>query len=68
MPMGMPVCRGHFDDLGKLLPGRIATPCEGQRAYDLPSRVKRVQLGCIRRLEDKLPLGMRQREQQDITL
>ncbi len=63
MFMGIPVGRGGLDRLHDLLPGLKALAFESQRTQDLPPGFDQIEIGCIRRLIDKLRARMMDHEQ-----
>lgn len=67
MLVRVPACHGRrLHRLPALLPGRAAPTGQCQRARDLPPRLDQVQIDGIGRLEDELPAGMMDLEQQQI--
>jgi hypothetical protein len=66
MPMPVPVGRRLVDGPAHLLPRLEPTPLQRQRLEHLPPRLDQVQVRGVHRLEDELPAGMRQAEQQHV--
>jgi hypothetical protein len=64
--MGVPVLGGLVHGLADCSPPLNTPPLEGQRAQHLPPGFNQVHGGGIRRLEDELPTGRRQRAPQDL--
>jgi hypothetical protein len=64
--MGIPVGGRRRDCLADLVPGLEALALEGQGAQDLPPRFDQVQVGGVRGLEDELPPGVGEREEEHI--
>jgi hypothetical protein len=67
MLVGIPIGGGCFDCCYHLVPGLKTPAFERQRTQDLPPGFDQVQIGRIRRLIDKLPAGMMDHEQQQVT-
>src|SRR5258708_11321455 len=66
MTMGVPVPGRGRNGCADLVPGVEAVPLEGQGAEGLPPRFDQIQVRGVFGLEDELPAGMRQGEEQDI--
>src|SRR5260370_37992474 len=66
MTMGVPVPGRGRNGCADLVPRLEALPLERQRAQDLPPRFDQIQVRGVFGLEDELPAGMRQGEEQDI--
>jgi hypothetical protein len=67
MLVGIPVGRGRLDRFLNLLPGLKALAFESQRTQDLPPGFDEIEIGCIRRLIDKLRAWMMDHEEQQIS-
>src|SRR5579859_6788344 len=66
MAMLVPVGGCSLDRAGDLGPTLETTPFERERAEHFPPRLDQVQVGRTLGLEDELPAGMGQREQQHV--
>src|SRR5512142_3024166 len=66
VPMVVPVGRGFLDRTTDLLPRLEPTPLQCQTPQHLPPRLDQIQVGRVLGLEDELPPGKSQREQQHI--